>query len=67
MRADIESAITSIDEFAEQDSFENAVQNNPASIQTLYQNTKKITDNLKSAFIVFLSLQLPSSSAGDAD
>ncbi|MUH72915.1 imelysin family protein [Psychrosphaera haliotis] len=67
MRADITAAIAAIESFETEGSFADAVQNNPARVQELYAQTKKVTDNLKSAFIVFLSLQLPSSSAGDAD
>ena len=65
MRNDITSTIALLDAF--EGDFSTAVESNPAQIQDLYISIKKVTDNLKSTFIVFLSLQLPSSSAGDAD
>lgn len=65
MAADIQAMIDAIDAF--EGDFETAVVNEPAKVQALYEDIKKVTDNLKSAFITFLSLQLPASSAGDAD
>lgn len=65
MATDIQAMIDAIDSF--EGEFEAAVVNEPAKVQALYQDIKKVTDNLKSAFITFLSLQLPASSAGDAD
>lgn len=65
MATDIQAMIDAIDAF--EGDFEAAVVNEPAKVQALYQDIKKVTDNLKSAFITFLSLQLPASSAGDAD
>ncbi len=65
MKADITAAIMDIESFNAD--YEDAIQNDPAKVQALFQKVKIITDNLKSTFITFLSLQLPSSSAGDAD
>lgn len=65
MATDIQAMIDAIDAF--EGDFEAAVTNEPAKVQNLYENIKKVGDNLKSAFITFLSLQLPASSAGDAD
>ena len=65
MSNDIQAMIDAIDQF--EGDFNDAVVNDPAKVQALYEDIKKVTDNLKSAFITFLSLQLPASSAGDAD
>lgn len=46
---------------------QDAVQNNPQSVQELHQNIKNVTDELKSVFISNLALQLPATSAGDND
>lgn len=40
---------------------------NPEQVQNLYQSVKVVTDNLKSLFITSLALELPATSAGDAD
>lgn len=65
MQNDIQSALDTIDAF--EGTFADAVVNNPAKIQQLHQSVKKVTDNLKSSFMTYLSLSLPLTSAGDAD
>lgn len=44
-----------------------AVMTNPEKVQAIYVAVKKVTDNLKSLFITYLALELPITSAGDAD
>lgn len=65
MTADIDAAITLLQAF---DGSSNAtVSNNPETIQDMYVAVKKVTDSLKSLFITNLALELPQTSAGDAD
>lgn len=65
MAADIQAAIDAADAF--EGSLLNAVTNNPERVQDLHTAVKTVTDNLKSMFITYLSLELPITSAGDAD
>lgn len=65
MAADIQAALDATDTF--EGSMIDAVNNNPERIQTLHSAIKVVTDNLKSMFITYLSLELPLTSAGDAD
>jgi uncharacterized protein len=65
MNADIAAAIALTEAFT--GSTNDAVLTQPESIQAIYVAVKKVTDNLKSLFITHLSLELPLTSAGDAD
>jgi len=65
MATDIKAAIDATDAF--EGTMTDAVTNTPNKIQALHLAVKKVTDNLKSLFITYLSLELPLTSAGDAD
>jgi len=65
MKQDIQSAIDVADGFML--SLETAVTTEPEQVQELHQAVKAVTDNLKSVFITYLALELPQTSAGDAD
>ena len=65
MATDIQAAIDAAEAF--EGSMLDAVNNNPERIQDLHSAVKTVTDNLKSMFITYLSLELPITSAGDAD
>lgn len=65
MLNDIKAAITTADTF--DGTFTDAVNQSPEKIEALHQAVKNVTDNLKSVFITYLSLELPLTSAGDAD
>lgn len=65
MKQDIQSAIDLADSF--EGTLEDAVVNQPERVQELHQAVKAVTDNLKSVFITYLALELPQTSAGDAD
>ena len=65
MKQDIQSAIDAANAFNLD--FEQAVVNQPEQVQNLHQAVKVVTDNLKSVFITYLALELPITSAGDAD
>lgn len=65
MKNDIETAIAAADAFTL--SLEQAVTTDPESVQQLHQAVKAVTDNLKSVFVTYLALELPQTSAGDAD
>ena len=65
MSQDIETAIATIEAF--EGGFNDAVLNQPEKVQQVHQSVKAVTDNLKSLFITYLSLELPDTSAGDAD
>lgn len=65
MKQDIQAAIDAADNFT--GTMEDAVTNDPEKVQTLHQAVKSVTDNLKSVFITYLALELPQTSAGDAD
>ncbi|MBU2881448.1 imelysin family protein [Psychrosphaera sp. B3R10] len=81
MTNDIDAAITLIEQFNEaadtqvsnqpataiNGNMNDAVTTNPEKIQAVYVAVKKVTDNLKSLFITYLALELPITSAGDAD
>lgn len=65
MLTDIDAALTLIAQF--DGSTNDAVMNDPESIQAIYIAIKKVTDSLKSLFITSLAFELPQTSAGDAD
>lgn len=65
MKQDIQNAIDAADNFSV--TLEQAVTANPEQVQALHQAVKTVTDNLKSVFITYLALELPQTSAGDAD
>ena len=65
MATDIQAAIDATDAFS--GSMTDAVNASPEKVQALHQAVKTVTDNLKSLFITYLSLELPLTSAGDAD
>ncbi len=65
MKQDIQNAIDAADSFSA--SLEQAVTSDPEKVQELHQAVKTVTDNLKSVFITYLALELPQTSAGDAD
>lgn len=65
MKQDIQAAIDAANAFS--GTLEQAVNNDPDKVQALHQAVKKVTDNLKSVFITTLALELPQTSAGDAD
>ena len=65
MKQDIQAAIDAADSFT--GTLEEAVTNDPEKVQALHQAVKTVTDNLKSVFITYLALELPQTSAGDAD
>ena len=65
MKQDIQAAIDAADSFPT--TLEQAVTADPESVQALHQAVKTVTDNLKSVFITYLALELPQTSAGDAD
>lgn len=65
MKTDIQAAIDLAEAF--DSTLEQAVTNQPEKVQALHQAVKTVTDNLKSVFITYLALELPQTSAGDAD
>ncbi len=65
MKQDIQEAIELADSFPL--TMEEAVTTQPERVQELHQAVKDVTDNLKSVFITYLALELPQTSAGDAD
>lgn len=65
MKRDIQAAIDAAESFT--GTMEDAVTNDPEKVQALHQAVKAVTDNLKSVFITYLALELPQTSAGDAD
>ena len=65
MANDIQAAIAATEAFS--GTMTDAVSTSPDKVQTLHQAVKLVTDNMKSMFITYLSLELPLTSAGDAD